>query len=202
MATAIFPREIDVISLNVTPTFSVRTHRTERHIERRTKSLGPSADLDAITRRYQMVMNDEEVDTQIDLIYNFFIARHGAYENFFLPSFYSDTTFASVDGTGTVVTVADASVFNTTQDKYGNWIYFWDVSAETGEVRRISNIAGNDVTITSALGSSYDVGDYVEICPLVRWDKSRLSKDSRFKPYWTLDSLNFIDVFEYGSVVL
>lgn len=204
MSTPIFPREIDIAQKTINPIWRTIVHSSARGIERRSVGLGPTDDIDPVRRNLEYIMNPEDPIADIELVADFKLARQGNYEMFLLPSFAIDSTFVAYVGGGPTVEVAagDGSKFTDTQNAYGNWIYIWDVSLQTGELRRITSIAGDVLTINTTLSGSYIAGDYVEIATLVRFADPGLPQSSTRPDRQTLAPLQFVEVFEYGEVVI
>lgn len=205
MATPVFPREIVVINLDEASEFKTNVRQGSTGVERRTKGLGPSDDIDSNRRTIQIVLNRRADASEVDILKAFFEARQGAYENFFMPSYQIDTTVKTLaSNPTTAIEVNDITPFTDIQDAYGNWIYLWRSDTEVGQIRRINTLSGGDtLNLTSSTSIDFPVGSYVEVAILSRFLQNRWSRSTQQLGFWDPDPLTVLeDLGAYGSVTL
>ena len=113
------------------------------------------------TFRYEMLRLSRTQFVQVlDEIYNFFVARKGMYDNFWLPSWQLETELASnVNGTTVTLTTSPADCgFSAISYAHGNFIYItnrYSLHTEdtvTDVIRKVSSI--NEGNKQLVLGSS------------------------------------------------
>lgn len=101
-----------------------------------------------------------------DEIQNFFDARYGGYDNFWLPSFELEARAVTVSANSVTLNVDASDVgFTTTAGEYGNYFYIcnrlYTLMGVTGyydDVRPISTISGETITFATAITPSQYTG--------------------------------------------
>lgn len=207
MATKIFPRTITIVSRDISKNFLVGKQISGTGVEYRFKSLGPSESISNIKRTFTYTINNEDYEDDVQTIENFFDSVYASYEPFFLPSFNIDQLSVGATPSSSTIDVLDSSNFNIVQNSFGNWITIYDPVTGNIEARRITNIAAAApnmrLTLNSALANHpYPSESYVEITTLVRFSDETFSKMSSRKGWYSIKPLEFVEVSEYGLVVL
>lgn len=206
--TPVFPRDITIASVATSLTARVHIHTTEKTTEKRSRGLGPLDHLPPIRQTHEFVLNADDPRADVEKVEAFFRQRMGPYQAFFLPSFEIDALVEApgIDNTPAraIIPVNNVSRFTTALYADGNFIAVHNPSTGYTEVRRIHEINVGSRFITTTTGfihsGNFAVNSYVEVAHLVRFNTDTLRKSSHSVDRWTLDPLQFIEVFEFGIV--
>lgn len=139
--------------------------------------------------RWKMTFSREVATSAADDIMDFFNARQGSAQSFYLPSWKREFKL-SVDHVGPftsgavylVSTGTIAARLTATAGQRGNLVHIssdeWD--GANGDVFQITNINSNVLTVTRVAGtnSNYPSGTFVNICYEVYFDSDMLSQDN------------------------
>lgn len=126
-----------------------------------------------------------ESDAFEEEIMDFYEARYGTYESFYLPSFMQETTLSGSYTAGqTTINVVSSTKFTDVQGDRGNYLCLENLGEF--EVKRITDISGNVITIESAFTNNYSSGKYVHRAYNVRFLDS-LERDSIFNVAFTTE---------------
>jgi hypothetical protein len=161
--------------------------------------------------RYEMVhLSKTGFIKVLDSIALFHVARKGSYDNFWIPSWRLESTLFQTSSGVTIVLNQDALQcgFVATPYSQGNFIYITDnytLHTEdnfNGEVKRLTEINGNTITLDSALTNTYQAGAYVMKAFKVRFEEDSFEK-SYLNPYAYQSDVAFKeDIAGYQEVVL
>lgn len=138
-----------------------------------------------------------------DEILDFFNARQGRAQSFYLPSwkgeFKLSTAHTAPFSSGSITLVSSATIaskLTTVVGQRGNLIHVSSDDAEgsNGDVFQITNIASNVLTVTRVAGTntSYAANTLVNICYEVYFDSDELSQDN-ILPILYKSGINFIE---------
>ncbi len=204
MATPVWPRQLVSISLSETPEFKTNVRMAATGVERRTKGLGPSDDIDSNRRTLRGALNARGDASESDILKAFFEARQGSLERFFMPSYVIDTTVKTLASQPTTTIEVNSTVpFTDVLDAYGNWVLLWRTDTEVGEVRRINTIGSGVLNLASATSIDFPVGSYVEIVILGRFLQNSWGRRTGQLEFWDSDPFEILELLgEYGAVTL
>jgi len=115
---------------------------------------------------YQMALISSTAMLRLqDSIIAFFKARKGSYDNFYLPSWEYECRYVERDGTNRIITVTTTTEgvsgdmtklgFSTTLGAQGNYVCVCDKWGGNAEVRRITALGTNSITVDTALTGTY-----------------------------------------------
>lgn len=139
--------------------------------------------------KWKFLFSKEVATNYADDIMDFFNARTGRVQSFYLPSWkgefklYAAHTAPFSSGTITLESTSTiASRLTTTVGQRGNFIHMSDSSwsSPSGDVFQITNINSNILTVTRVAGtnSSYPIGALVNICFEAYFANDSLTQDN------------------------
>jgi len=112
-----------------------------------------------------------------DEFYDFFIARKGRYEAFYLPSFQRETTVRTNYTSGYELQIISNACFSGITNENGHLIHLKNAAGEE-EIGIINYLSGNDIImLQSPLTYDYVIGDYVQIAWKARFESDDLGME-------------------------
>jgi hypothetical protein len=135
------------------------------------------------------------VDQDFDSVLQFYQARKGSYDDFYLP-LWDYTSYLTQAAAGSTVYIANKTQFSVTGGVRGNAIFFREQGAlePDNEVATILSFGGgNAVNLNSSLTYSYASGADVFVAVKARFVEDVMEKAYYSKTLYKLD-LDFIEV--------
>lgn len=127
-------------------------------------------------------------------IQDFYEARFGSYDVFFLPSFKWDSKLSAQATAGTdTITVEDGTRFSkTTGDKNNRIVLIHPTDSSKIETKLISNISSNTLTLSSVIDYTYPISSEIDVCYVARFDTELVFQHDSY--FATGTTLKFIEV--------
>lgn len=149
-----------------------------------------------ITHRYlfDLTSSDKSATKFVDDLKDFYVSRKGQYESFYLPSWREESQLSNdVTAGSNVITVDKPEIFSTNIAEHGNRVFLLDSSWLNYDVKSISSISGNNLTLDANLDNTYTSGTPVHHCYEVLFSNPTFREDYLLGNVYVAE-VNFLEV--------